>query len=196
MDGRRVQVDVEAVVDALEYGGFVDIVVAGVDYADSIRPALLGGSDGCPQDSLAAASCVAVAVSATHTTVVDFRAYQNGWKKPTMPLHSASAVPPFTALPTCEGTIFSQSSSSLVFSLCSASKLLVSAATLASKRSLLVVEDRRRRRPKSSASMWKTLGSNIAEIAIATTGARRITRSAMVGDSSVGINSKKKNGSN
>ena len=60
MDGRRVEVDVEAVFDALEDCRLVDVVVARVDYAYGFRPAPLGCSDGGPEDPFAAASCVAV----------------------------------------------------------------------------------------------------------------------------------------
>jgi hypothetical protein len=60
VDGRRVELDVEAVFDALEDGGLVDVVVAGVDYACCFGPALLGCSDRGPEDPFAAASCVAI----------------------------------------------------------------------------------------------------------------------------------------
>ena len=59
MDCWGVEGDVEAVFYALENGGFVYVVVAGVDYACSVRPALLGCADGGPEDAFAAASCVA-----------------------------------------------------------------------------------------------------------------------------------------
>jgi hypothetical protein len=60
VDGRRVELDIEAVFDALENGGLVDVVVARVDYACSFWPAPLGSSDGGPEDPFTAASCVAV----------------------------------------------------------------------------------------------------------------------------------------
>jgi len=63
MDGRRVEVDVEAVLDTLEDCGLVDVVVARVDYTECFRPALLGRPNGCPEDSLAASSCVAGCLS-------------------------------------------------------------------------------------------------------------------------------------
>jgi hypothetical protein len=60
VDGWRVEVDVEAVLDTFEDCEFVDVVVAGVDYACGFRPALLGCSDGGPEDSFAASSCIAI----------------------------------------------------------------------------------------------------------------------------------------
>ena len=59
VDGWRMQLNIEAILDPPEDGSLVDIVVARVYDADSLRPALLCGSDGCPKDSLAAAASVA-----------------------------------------------------------------------------------------------------------------------------------------
>jgi len=59
MNGRRVQLDVEAVLDTLKYGSFIDIVVTGIDYTGSLWPAFLVCSNGCPEDSFAAASRIA-----------------------------------------------------------------------------------------------------------------------------------------
>lgn len=59
VDGWRMQLDVEAISDPFEDGSLVDVVVARVDDADSLRPALLCGSDGCPENSLAATASVA-----------------------------------------------------------------------------------------------------------------------------------------
>jgi hypothetical protein len=56
---RCVEAYVEAIMDALEYGRLVDIVVTCVDDADGFGPALLGCADCSPEDSFAAASCIA-----------------------------------------------------------------------------------------------------------------------------------------
>ena len=59
VDGWRMQLDVEAIFDPLEDGSLVDVVVARVDDADSLRPAFLCGSNGCPENPLAATASVA-----------------------------------------------------------------------------------------------------------------------------------------
>jgi hypothetical protein len=43
-----VELDVKAILDALQDCGLVDIVVASVDDTDSLGPAPLGCADGCP----------------------------------------------------------------------------------------------------------------------------------------------------
>jgi hypothetical protein len=48
VDGRRVEVDVEAVLDTLDDLFFGDLMVARVNDADSFRPAFLGCADCCP----------------------------------------------------------------------------------------------------------------------------------------------------
>lgn len=90
VDRWRVEVNVEASLDTLEDSSLVDIVVAGVDDAGSLRPALLGGSNSCPEDSLAAAACITVCGSVWPGILFQVMSYQNGWKKPTMPSHCLS----------------------------------------------------------------------------------------------------------
>jgi hypothetical protein len=41
VDGGRMELDVEAVLDTLEDCNLIDIMIARIDYADSFRPALL-----------------------------------------------------------------------------------------------------------------------------------------------------------
>jgi hypothetical protein len=59
MKGRSMEVDVEAILYALQNCGLVDIVVTGVYHTEGLWPALLCGSNGGPKDSFAAASCIA-----------------------------------------------------------------------------------------------------------------------------------------
>ena len=66
--GWRMKMDVEAVFDALEYCVLVDVVVAGINYADGLGPALLSSADSCPKDTLTTASCIAMAYMSGITT--------------------------------------------------------------------------------------------------------------------------------
>ena len=59
---RGVEGDVEAVLDVSDDRVLVDVVVACVDYAESFGVAFLGCADGCPEDSFAASSCIAMSV--------------------------------------------------------------------------------------------------------------------------------------
>jgi hypothetical protein len=72
VDGWGVERDVEAVFYALEDCGLVDIMVARVDYACGFRPALLGCADGGPEDSFAAASCIAAGMLASMHSYANF----------------------------------------------------------------------------------------------------------------------------
>lgn len=55
---RRVEGDVEAVLDIRDDGVLVDVVVARVDYAEGFGVAFLGCADGSPEDTFAASSCI------------------------------------------------------------------------------------------------------------------------------------------
>ena len=59
---RGMEGDVEAVLDICDDGVLVDVVVACVDYAESLGVAFLGCANGSPEDSFAASSCIAVSV--------------------------------------------------------------------------------------------------------------------------------------
>lgn len=61
MYGRRVKMNVETFFDAPEYIGFIHVVVASINDAGSFRPTLLSRADSCPEDTLAAASCITAA---------------------------------------------------------------------------------------------------------------------------------------
>lgn len=53
------EVDIKSIFDALEDCSLVDIVVASVYDANGFGPAFLCCTDGCPEDSFAAAASVA-----------------------------------------------------------------------------------------------------------------------------------------
>lgn len=110
--------DIETVFYTLEDRCLVDVVVASVDYAYTFGPALLSGSNGSPKDTLATTPGITIVARSALPGVqrAMLNAYQNGWKKPTMPFQSLSAFPPFTALPTVDASISSQSSSSFFLS--------------------------------------------------------------------------------
>ena len=59
---RGMEGNVEAVLDVCDDGVLVNVVVACVDYAESLGVAFLGCADGSPEDSFAASSCIAVSV--------------------------------------------------------------------------------------------------------------------------------------
>lgn len=54
--------DIESVLYTFEDSVFVDFVVAGINYADGFRPALLSCADSRPEDSFAATSCIAIGI--------------------------------------------------------------------------------------------------------------------------------------
>jgi hypothetical protein len=56
---RSVEGDVEAVLDVCDDRVLVDVVVAGIDYAEGFGVAFLGCTDGGPEDSFAASPCIA-----------------------------------------------------------------------------------------------------------------------------------------
>ena len=65
------EVDVEALIDSLEDVVFERVVVAGIDGADSVRPALLGSFDCSPEDALTATASIAEGVQeANYTTPI------------------------------------------------------------------------------------------------------------------------------
>ena len=90
---RGVEGDVEAVLDVCDDRVLVDVVVASVDYAESFRVAFLGCADGCPEDSFAASSCIAVSIVSVLSLGHSECWYQKGWKKPMMPSHSFAGFP-------------------------------------------------------------------------------------------------------
>lgn len=90
---RSVEGDVEAVLDVCDDCVLVDIVVARVDYAESFRVAFLGCADGCPEDTFAASSCIAMVVVSDLSQCHGRCWYQKGWKKPMMPSHSFAGFP-------------------------------------------------------------------------------------------------------
>ena len=190
VDGRRMEVDVEALLDALEYVALVNVVVACVDDACGFGPALLCRADGGPEDAFATASCVTIFHKHIRNHPMYLRkahAYQNGWKKPTMPLQSLSAFPPLMTLPTIEASTSSQSSSSFPFLLlCSASYVRCSFATLASSNSLRVRDARRKLDPSSSPANRRLLGRRTNERVITANNESMIRNKAMVGERRAG----------
>ena len=68
MNGWWVKVDVEAVLDTLEYCGLVDIVVTSIDDTNGMRPTFLCCSYGCPKYSFAATSSVTVILVSVKVT--------------------------------------------------------------------------------------------------------------------------------
>lgn len=112
VDRRWVEVDVEAGLDTLENCSLVNVVVTGVDNAGGLRPALLRCSNGCPEDSFAATARVARFMSGRLYISLRVIAYQNGWKKPTMPSHCLSCLLP-TRPSVATDAVSSQSSTSV-----------------------------------------------------------------------------------
>lgn len=94
MDFRRIEVDVEASLDTLEDCSLVDIVVAGVDNAGGLGPALLRCSNGSPKDPFASTASVTRGTVSIYKEMLRGAPYQNGWKKPTMPSHCLSCLLP------------------------------------------------------------------------------------------------------
>lgn len=90
---RGVEGNVEAVLDICDDGILVDVVVAGVDYAEGLGVTFLGCADGSPEDSLAASACIAMSVVSVLSQSSVGCQYQKGWKKAIMPSHSCAGFP-------------------------------------------------------------------------------------------------------
>lgn len=60
MYGRRMELDIEALLDAFQYSSLVDVVVTGVHDAHGLWPAFLSCADRGPEDSLATTACIAI----------------------------------------------------------------------------------------------------------------------------------------
>lgn len=85
------------------------LVVARVHDDFGVGPPLLCSPDGSPENSFASTSSITASCQPTFQVAPSIQGkYQKGWKNPTMPDHSLSALSPMGTFPCIEASIFFQ----------------------------------------------------------------------------------------